>query len=124
MKEEFEKVNDYMIAVKLTLDSLSGYNSNGRHELTRIFNFQSGQVTTIARDWLHQDRGSESGGSSASALQMSVQNFGDIEQQGEIEIMHRRLVQMGGKPPALADILPNQMTKKPASGLRSVTGTP
>lgn len=124
MKEEFDKVNDYTLAVKLTLDSMGSDYSSSKHELTRIFNFQSGQVTTIARDWTHQDRGYEGGGSSASALQMSVQNFGDVERQGEIELMHRKLVELGGKPPQLSDILPSQVTKKPSSGIRSVTITP
>jgi hypothetical protein len=124
MKEDFEKVNGYTLAVKLTLDSTSGYYSSGKQELTRIFNFQAGQVTTIARDWLHQDRGSESGGSSATALQMSVQNFGDIEAQGELEIMHAKLVELGGKPPALADILPGNIGKKPQSFPRPAAVTP
>lgn len=124
MKEDFEKVNDYTLAVKLAMDSLDGYYSKGKYELTRIFNFQAGQVTTIARDWMHQDRGSESGGSSATALQMTVQNFGDIEAQGELEIMHGKLVQLGGKPPAIEDILPGSIGKKPQPALRATGSTP
>lgn len=119
MKEEFEKVNDYTLAVNLTMETYDRDYSVGKYQLTRIFNFEAGQVTTLARDWTHQRRGQESGGSSASSLQMSIQNFRDIENNEEIAEMHRKLAGLGGHPPPLEDSL----GKKPG-GLRPANATP
>lgn len=73
--------------------------SNFARSLTRVFNFQSRQVTTIYNDWIVT-----SSGSSVSS-QMHVQNFSEVESQDEIRAMHRKLKEQGGDPGTL-DVSP------------------
>lgn len=105
MKETFRKINDYTLSHDVQMDKYANGYVEGKFELKRIFNFASGQITTIARDWLSQSRGSESGGSSGTSLQMQVQDFTDLPSTVELEMMHKRLKELEGKPPELETIL-------------------
>ena len=53
MKETFEKVNDYTLRVDQTLESKDdsiGYAASSQHtNLTRLFNFEAAQITTIVK---------------------------------------------------------------------------
>jgi hypothetical protein len=95
----------------------------GAPRLRRIFNFRARQVISIYERGGTQDfqipdghYSSKTGYTAAVTSAMQVQNFRDIEGDGEIAAMHAELVRLGGSPPALDDILP-RLAKKP--GLRS-----
>lgn len=110
MTDKFFVENDYTLsAVRETETMRKSENTEDRivyvSSLTRTFNFMSAQVTTIKCDRMCQSRGTESGGSAAVSTQMVIENFNDIQLTAEIELMHEKLVEMGGKPPAIVDIL-------------------
>lgn len=117
MQESFDKINDYTLRQTLQEPELTlpGYSQQLKVQsrITRIFNFLSAQITTTTRDLTYEARGSESGGSSAVSSQTSVQNFDDVQSDLEIRAMHKKLVELKGKPPAIDDIL-RSMNKKPA----------
>lgn len=108
MTEEFKKDNDYTISVVTeTSNKTKGeYAVESASILTRTFNFLSAQVTTTKQDSIYQSRGYHGGGSSSIATQMFIHNFSDIQSYGEIKLMHAKLVEMGGTPPELSDIIP------------------
>ena len=70
----------------------------GGARLTRIFNFEAEQMTTILTDVMQDPIG----GSTALSTQMIIQNFKDIESDAELRKIHKYLTEQGGKPPALA----------------------
>ena len=109
MSEEFVKENDYTLSVVkqevMELPSYGSYNAQRTLSLTRTFNFMSAQVTTVIRDSLFESHGSESGGSAAISTQIIIQNFSDIDSKEEIKLMHQKLIEMDGKPPALPGTL-------------------
>lgn len=122
MSEQFVKENAYTISViKQEEDSHSSHNADDRiykkFTLTRTFNFLSGQITTIACSTVFQSRGSNAGGSSATSTQMTIQNFEDIQSLKEIQLMHKKLVDCGGTPPDLSEIVP-VMNKKAIMAIR------
>lgn len=88
-------------------------NAHHSRSITQLFNFKAAQVTTLAREWI-----SVSG--VTSSTQMNIQNFSDIESKEEIREMHAKLVELGGTPPALDDILPGMDRKKAVSPQRGL----
>lgn len=94
---EIAMENDHSLRVE------NEYFSSSIHSrsVMRIFNFKSAQVTTVYREWIADSAGN------AVTSQMNVQNFSDIESPAEIRDMHAKLVELGGRPPALDDILPS-----------------
>jgi len=122
MTEEFKKVNDHTLRVTedISLSDVHGTSYYNQHtqksQLMRIFNFRSAQITTIAQQASYVISTSGNGGSgAANSTQMSVQNFDDVQSQLEIELMHAKLKELGGKPPSLED-LRGGFTKKPGLG--------
>lgn len=111
MEEKFTKLNDYTLRV--TAEERSGYRREG---YTKLFNFLARQVTTTQRDWLFEDRGSSAAGEAAMATATRVESFDELPGFGEVELMHQKLVDLDGKPPALDDIRPHALHKK-TSGL-------
>jgi hypothetical protein len=107
MSEEFTKDNDYTLRIEITHQS----QSNFFRGLTRIFNFKAAQVSEIYREWLTSN-------GAALANSMTVRNFSEIESKDEIRDMHKKLVELGGRPPAIDEVLPAPLNKKPAA-LRS-----
>ena len=95
MSQEFDKENDYTLRERVSF----GVVNAGGECLTRIFNFQSAQVTTLYHAWF-------SSGGAALTGQMKIENFSDIESHGEIIMMHEKLRELGGNPPGLVDTLP------------------
>lgn len=94
-QETFTVENPYTLRVDR--DHFS-YSSQSRG-ITREFNFKARQVTTVYHDQLRTSNGV------AVTSQMAVQNFCDIEGTDEIRDMHAKLVELGGKPPAIDDLL-------------------
>ncbi|MDY0008425.1 MAG: hypothetical protein RBS08_01840 [Bdellovibrionales bacterium] len=119
MNEKLIKINDYTIAQQLDAphENISGYGDGIyiRARITRTFNFLAAQMTTVTRDLAYEGRGGSAGGSSAISTQTIIQNFSDIQSDAEITLMHGKLAELGGKPPAL-DTLTRGLGKKP-SGL-------
>lgn len=110
MSETFKKMNDYTLEVVQKIDngsdSMSSYKISSDYRLTRIFNFGTGQVTTLAKhSTLLGGYYSEYGAGAASSLQMSVQDFRDLPSTHEVALMHAKLKSLGGRPPALAALL-------------------
>lgn len=109
MKETFAKINDYTL--RQTLEEpegqIAGYSRSLqiRARITRQFNFLAAQVTTTTRDLTYEPRGTEAGGSSSVASQTLIENFNDIQSDLEIRMMHKKLQEMGGKPPAIDEIM-------------------
>ena len=114
MMETFNKVSDYTLRIDHSHREGS-YDGVERHSgYTRSFNFLSRQLTTTHRDWLVEGRGSNAGGSSAIAAQTFIESFDDLPSDAEIKLMHAKLVELGGRPPALEEVLPNGMNKTPS----------
>lgn len=111
MANSYKKLNEYTLEVVQSLDdekaSLGSYSSFSDFRLTRVFNFGTGQVTTLARHFsgVAGRYSSDAGAGVASTLQMNVQNFRDLPSLYEVELMHRKLRDLGGSPPALEDML-------------------
>lgn len=118
MQEEFKLINSYTLAqvVELTNREESHYNTEEkrRAELTRIFNFEAAQVTTIGTSaTVTYPRPGYSGGSGTSdSMQVVVTDFADLSSMRELERMYAKLKEMGGKPPPLEDITGNLAKKK------------
>lgn len=85
--ETFEKLNDYTLSV--TTDF--GRMHKADPELRRIFNFAAQDITTIYSMWY----------STAVSASLHVQKFSELDSLDEVEMMHAKLCEMGGKPPAL-----------------------
>jgi len=111
MQEQFKLINSYTIAqvVELTNSENSYHNTHEkRHaELTRIFNFEAAQVTTIGTSaTVTYPRPGYSGGSGASdSMQVVVTDFADLSSTRELKRMHEKLCALGGTPPPLAEIV-------------------
>jgi len=110
MAEKFFKKNDYTLdVIDQTSETYNSYDSalpmTHVSSLTRTFNFLSGQVTTVTRDLMFQSHGYEKGGSSSVAATATTQNFDDLPSTAEVELMHAKLKDLGGKPPALETVL-------------------
>ena len=115
MEEKITKLNDYTLRV--TAEERSGYRREG---YTKLFNFLARQVTTTHRDWLFEDRGSSAAGEAAMATTTIVESFDDLPGTGEVALMHKKLIELGGTPPALDTVLPPRIHKKPgAPGLHN-----
>lgn len=126
MSEKYRKINDHTLEVVQTLGDtsldLGSYKTPSDFRLTRIFNFGTGQITTLARHFagVASHYSSDHGAGMASSLQMQVQNFHELPSLFEVRAMHQKLRDAGGKPPPLDDILQPpaaQISGKP--GLRT-----
>jgi hypothetical protein len=84
------RVNDYTLRV--TTDF--GRQTSADPELTRIFNFRARSITHIFSQW----------GTQAVGNSMLIERFSDLDSLDEVALMHAKLVELGGKPPALDDI--------------------
>lgn len=120
--ERFIKENAYTISVVKQTENLHrGDHASDkiceRFTLTRTFNFLSGQITTIACGNVFQSRGADAGGAAAVSTQMAIQNFEDVQSLKEIQLMREKLVEFGGTPPELSEILP-VMDKKAIMAIR------
>lgn len=98
--EIFEKLNDYTLSV---------INDFARHseadpELRRIFNFKAREVTSITTLWYKV----------AVSTAMTVKSFSDLDSLDEVELMHAKLVEMEGHPPALDEIVRKPRIAPPA----------
>ncbi len=69
--------------------------------ISREFNFLSRQRTTTTEFLLWNKKQS----STSTSVAVTIDNFRDIEGQEEIARAHRQLVLLGGKPPALDEVL-------------------
>lgn len=98
--EVFEKLNDYTLSVVNDF----ARQSQADPELRRIFNFAAQNITTIYSMWY--------GASVTSSMQ--TQRFSELDSLNEVERMHRKLVSMGGQPPAL----PQPDSRLPKGSLR------
>lgn len=104
-KESYIAENDYTLSVVTVrkLDEDSSFKVCS--VITRSFNFLAQQVTTHVRDTaLGNAGGYKYGGAGAIATALSQQHFDDFRSDAEIIFMHKKLVELGGKPPALDDI--------------------
>jgi hypothetical protein len=119
VEEDFTKENDYTLVTELKESHSEGSGSWGESKaclvssIRRTFNFLSAQVTTVTRDWAYQRTLEGTGGSSSAvSTTTQIQNFDDVQSNAEIKFMHAKLIGMGGKPPSLEEIFPNEMHKK------------
>jgi hypothetical protein len=119
MKETFEKVNDYTLRVDQLLESKTdtvGYAASSQNtRLTRIFNFEAAQITTIVKaSSLVANRYGHDGGAGASdSVQMNITDFEDLTSVRELSRMHKKLIELGGAPPVLDDVVGNLGKKRP-----------
>lgn len=112
MQETFKKLNDYTLEVVQPLSdahlALGSFKAPSDYRLTRIFNFGTGQLTTLARHFAAVTSNEYSSHTSAgvsSSVQMSVQDFADLPSTYEVEQMHKKLTELDGNPPALDTVL-------------------
>lgn len=108
LSEEYVKENDYTLSVERRRESKlsqTDYPLTAVSSITRTFNFLAQQVTTVTRDLVYQAGGYKYGGSSAVSATTTVQNFDDVQSQGEIAVMHAKLKSLGGNPPALEELV-------------------
>ena len=117
--EKFTLVNPYTLDVtrtdKETLSNAADYKMKAMSVLTRSFNFAARQVTTRTRDYIFQPGDYEYGGSSGVTSTLDISNFDDLGGTEEIALMHGKLVELGGTPPPLDEVLGSQ--SKPARPL-------
>jgi hypothetical protein len=69
--------------------------------MAETFNFKSTQVTTVYREWMYDPKsynGAGYTGYAALTSQMHIQNFRDVESGDEIEMMRKKLIELGGNP--------------------------
>ncbi len=107
-REEYVKDNDYTVSVSQTREKVlaeSYFPLKAVSAITRTFNFLAQQVTTTTRDFIYQSAAHNYGGSSGVSVTTNIQNFADIQSPEEIALMHARLTDLGGKPPALDNML-------------------
>lgn len=100
MATSYDMEDDY------TLRVTSAMKSGGT--LSRYFNFAAEQVTTVyerKEQMKDQYRGYGDGASTsvsvALASELHVQKFSELDSLLEVEMMHAKLKDLGGKPPAL-----------------------
>lgn len=116
IKEEFTKVNDYTLQVEQSQERVLNSNASSFSSYRRTFNFLAHQVTTDQVEILYIT--SPGAGASRVGQQQLVtrtERFDDLPSSLEVQLMHAKMIEMGGKPPALEDVLPNQMFKNKRS---------
>ncbi|MDE1152970.1 MAG: hypothetical protein PW788_10575 [Micavibrio sp.] len=113
MNEQFNAISGYMLRIDFRREDYSHGGVQKSDGYTRIFNFLAREVTTVTRDWVSEGRGSSAAGTSSVSSSSHIQSFDDLPSDLEIRHMHAKLLELGGKPPALEDILPNTIGKKP-----------
>lgn len=125
MQETFKKLNDYTLEVVQPLSDAylapGSFKTPSDYRLTRIFNFGTGQVTTLARHFAavaSNEYSSHTSSGIASSVQMTVQDFADLPSTFEVEQMHKKLTELDGNPPALDTVLTDRknMAGKPKLG--------
>lgn len=100
-KETISRDNDYTLRVEQAGSNYeSGVTFTSR--ITRLFNFLSAQVTTTTREIAHPY---SSGQSPALTTTVTNQRFDEFQSDGEIRLMHAKLKELGGTPPALEETL-------------------
>lgn len=117
IKEEFTKVNDCTLRHDQE-EERSYARTRLRVHHSRLFNFLARQVETVHSEHLYDYSHDVP---VALAVQTRVENFDEMPSTLEIKFMHAKLTEMGGKPPALEDILPNEM-HKPVQGRKTLGG--
>ncbi|MFN7113792.1 MAG: hypothetical protein ACK4PK_05465 [Alphaproteobacteria bacterium] len=111
MQSNYKKLDDYTLEVVQSLSenqpSLGSYHVQSDYRLTRIFNFGTGQLTTLARHFsgVAGKYSSDNGAGVASSLQMQVQDFRDLPSLHEVRRMHTKLKELNGNPPPLEDLI-------------------
>lgn len=104
----YEKEGDYTLRVTTTVKDSSyacGVNVENLSRMTRIFNFAAQQITTVEQSQQRQYSSySQKDNSSSVSSCLHIQNFHDVASPVEIELMHAKLVALGGNPPALDTI--------------------
>lgn len=117
----YKKLADDTLSVSYDLSEADDW---GSPRLSRIFNFSAQQVVTLyERGGLKKykqpetDYDSQNAFAAAVTSSMQVQNFADLPNQTEISSMHAKLTEMGGKPPALDQILHQLDKPRPALGM-------
>jgi len=118
IEQEYDKIDDYILRVDVKLNEGSDNGVRKYNSYTRMFNFLARQVTTIHRDWLYEGRGSSAAGDAAIATHERTESFDDLPSAAEVKYMHGKLVELGGRPPALEEVLPEGLDK-PGPRLRA-----
>ncbi|MDY0008424.1 MAG: hypothetical protein RBS08_01835 [Bdellovibrionales bacterium] len=119
MADKYKKLNDYTLEVVQGLSAeelnMTYYKSPSDYSLTRIFNFGAGQVTTLARhsNSVSSHYSSNQGAGIATSVQMHTEDFQNLPSTYEVELMHKKLTELGGKPPPLETTI-RAVGKKPA----------
>ncbi|MDE1152972.1 MAG: hypothetical protein PW788_10585 [Micavibrio sp.] len=110
--EEFKKITDVTVEHRVASRVWDDESWFREHVVSRQFNFAARQcVTTLeAMVWNREN--------AQHPPQISVsghtQNFSDMETTAELAAMHDKLVELGGTPPAIDDLLPS-LKKNPAA---------
>lgn len=126
MNDSYNKINDYTLEVVQNLSEREpalgsySYNIHADYSLTRIFNFGTGQITTLARHFagVAGRQAHVHGAGVASSMQMQVQDFRDLPSLHEVTLMHQKLQEMDGNPPPLEGLI--QRPPAPVNGKASL----
>jgi hypothetical protein len=118
IKEDFTKLNDYTLRVEHS-EERSHSNTRLRISHARTFNFLARQVETIHSENLYDYKNDVPVSLSTYGR---VESFDELPSSLEIKFMHAKLIEMEGKPPALEEILPNEMHKKSGGGIPTLGG--
>jgi hypothetical protein len=114
--EEFNRVNDYTLRVDTRHAEWERSGVTKITSCTTLFNFLKCQQTTIHRDWIYEGRGTQSAGTAALTTHVLHENFDDLPCTDEVRLMHKMLKRLGGKPPAIDQVL-NTVHKPRQAGL-------
>ncbi|MBI1214454.1 MAG: hypothetical protein GC185_01385 [Alphaproteobacteria bacterium] len=116
---EYDKLDDSTLRVTYDMAGKKGDNW-GAPRLSRIFNFEARQLITLYERGGTQDfsipgrYGNTTGKSAAVTSDLQVQNFSELDTTAELARMHKKLKDMGGKPPSIDDLAGQLDKKKPA----------
>ena len=110
MTERISMENDYTLKLEWSDEAHYQYGDGGpikkESVLKRIFNFAAGQITTTSVERTFQSRNyNGSNGHSSITSQMHIEKFTDLASTIELQILHKKLTELGGHPPPLDDVL-------------------
>lgn len=112
MQENFQKICDYTL--RIDIENMHSRDDGVRRgdSITRLFNFRARQLTTVERSWIYEPRGGDAGGSAALSTHSRTESFDDLPGDSEIPLMHAKLRELGGEPPALEEVMPKALGKQ------------
>lgn len=115
---DYSMLNEYTLVETLTESGIDkGMDSSSRN-IQRHFNFMAQRVTTMVRD-ANRYYNHSSGVGVGLQTHYREEDFTSLPTSAELELMHAKLVELGGTPPALSDCIPAKRTQPLSVGAKN-----